>query len=242
MEMLKLLIADATEEFAQALEEQVSGTYIIKTAHEGKLALEMIRSFKPDVLVLDMLMPGLDGITILQRTAEMGINPVVLATTRLATEYVLESVGRLGVGYVMVKPCEIHATVARLADLVAHMDKPQITRADPRTVVSNLLLNLGMRTKLDGYGYAREAILLAMEQPGQMVTKELYPTVAKMFNSNKDKVERTIRSAVVSALKRGDMQVWRTYFPPGPDGIVSKPTNAEFISRIADRLRQNPED
>ena len=117
MGMLKLLIADATEEFRLALARQVTGIYLVRCCADGRQALEMIDSFKPDVLVLDMLMPGLDGITILQRTAEMGINPVVLATTRLATEYVLESVGRLGVGYVMVKPCDVKATAARLKDL-----------------------------------------------------------------------------------------------------------------------------
>lgn len=236
METLKLLIADGTEEFRLALTEQVRGIYQIRTCQEGHETLCMLHSFKPDVLVLDMMLPGLDGITLLQRAAEAGLRPMVLATTRLLNDYVIDSVSRLGVGYLMVKPCDVNATVARLQDLTERLKPPAVSRPDPRTAVSNMLLTLGIPTKLDGYGYLREAILVAMRRQGQMVTKEIYPAVGKTCNASATQVERSIRSAIKRAWERRDESVWRMYFQTGSDGMLERPTNAEFISQLADRM------
>ena len=234
--MLKLLIADGTEEFRLALADTLRGAYIVRTCQEGMETLHMIQSFKPDVLVLDLMMPGLDGITLLQETAEMGLRPVVLATTRFANDYVLERTAQLGVGFVMIKPCDIKATVARISDLTQRANPPAVTQPDPRTAASNLLLALGVPTKLRGYAYLREALLEAMRDPSQPVTKELYPTVAGICGGNGVQVERSIRSAINAAWSNRDEQFWRLYFQPGPDGTVPRPTNAAFISRLTDRL------
>lgn len=234
--MLKMLIADGTEEFRLALADTLRGAYVIRTSQEGMETLCMIQSFKPDVLVLDLMMPGLDGITLLQETAEMGLRPVVLATTRFANDYVLERTAQLGVGFVMIKPCDIKATVARISDLTQRVEPPAVTQPDPRTAASNLLLSLGVPTKLRGYACLREALLEAMRDPSQPVTKELYPAVAAICGGNAAQVERSIRSAINAAWCRRDEQLWRLYFKPGPDGVIPRPTNAAFISRLTDRL------
>lgn len=236
MEMLKLLIADGTEEFRLALADALRGSYLVRLCQEGQETLAALRAYKPDVMVLDLMLPGLDGISLLHQAAEAGIRPIVLATTRFANDYVLEAAEKLGVGYVMIKPCDVKATVARLSDLSQRISPPAVTQPDTRTAASNLLLTLGVPTKLRGYNYLREALLQDIRDPSQSVTKELYPAVGAVCGANKDQVERSIRSAISTAWNRRDDQVWRLYFQPGPDGSVPRPTNAAFISRLAERL------
>lgn len=237
--MRKLLIADANEEFRLALIEQLREAYVIKACWDGQQALQLLHSMKPDVLVIDLMLPELDGISLLQRAAEAGLEPMVLATTRMVSDYVIEAVMRLGVGYLMVKPCDIKATIARIEDL-SHKLKPQaVTRPDPEIAVTNMLLALGIPTKLRGFACLREAILEAVRQPGQLVTKELYPKVGKRCEGSSQQVERSIRSAIATAWETRDEQIWATYFPPGPSGNLERPTNAAMISRLASLLTVN---
>ena len=236
MEKMKMLIADSSEEFSDALADMVRGAYILRSCREGRETLAVLSSFKPDILVLDLMLPGLDGISILRQAAASGLQPMVLATSRYVSDYVVEAVTQLGVGYLMVKPCDVRATVARLGDLTQRLKQPLFSQPDPRTAVSNLLLTLGVPTKLRGYTYLREAILERMRDPNQSITKELYPTVAALCCATAIQVERSIRSAVAAAWTRRDEQIWRLYFQPEPDGILMRPTNAAFISRLADSV------
>lgn len=234
--MRKLLIADASEEFRLALADVLRGTYLVRLSQEGNQTLEMLRSQKPDILVLDLLLPGLDGISLLQRAAEDGLRPMVLATTGFANDYVLECSDRLGVGYVMVKPCDVHAVAARLADLHRHLKPPAVTRPEPRTLACNALLTLGVPTKLKGYNCLIEAVLETVRDPKQQVTKELYPKVAKLCDGNAVQVERSIRSAIGAAWERRDEEVWRMYFKTNQEGGLERPTNSEFIYALAVRI------
>lgn len=236
MEMLKLLIADAGEEFRLALAEQTRGIYRIRVCQEGRETLQTMLRFKPDLVVLDMMLPGLDGISILQSASDAGVHPMVLATTKFASDYLAGSAHRLGVGYMMVKPCDVRATVARLRDLTEHLNPSETARPDPRTGVSNILLALGISTKLRGFGYLREAILETMRCPGQMVTKELYPKVGKLCGATGIQVERSIRSAIGKAWDQRDEAVWRQYFQRTSDENGERPTNSVFISCIAERI------
>lgn len=236
MDARKLLIADGTEEFRLALAEALQGAYYVRCCQDGQEALALLRSFRPDILVLDLMLPGLDGISLLQAAVSSGICPMVLATTRFRNDYIYEASDRLGVGYLMVKPCDIRATVARIGDLSQRIRQPLVSQPDPRTHVSNLLLSLGIPTKLRGYAYLREAILLIVQKPDQSITKELYPTVASLCGDRGKNIERAIRSAIEKAWNQRDDRIWQMYFPPGPDGIISRPTNAAFISRLADSL------
>lgn len=236
LEMLKLLIADAGEEFRQTLADQVRGIYRLRICQEGKETLDMMLAFKPDLVVLDMMLPGLDGISILQEASRRGVRPMVLATTKFANDFVVESAARLGVGYMMVKPCDVKATVQRLQDLAKHLELPAVVRPEPRTAVSNILLALGISTKLRGYAYLREAILEMLNCSGQSVTKELYPTVGKICDATRSQVERSIRSAISKAWEKRDEALWRLYFLPTSGDRLERPTNAVFITSIADRL------
>lgn len=241
MDKLKLLIADSAEDFRSALADALRSAYHIRTAGEGTESFQLLRAFLPDILVLDLMMPGLDGITLLQKAAECGIRPVVLATTRYVSDYTLDAADRLGVSYVMVKPCDVSAAAARIADMSQRLKPPVFSSPEPRTLVSGILLRLGISTKLRGYGYLREAIPLMMREPGQSITKELYPAVAAQYGATAVQVERSIRSAIATAWSQRDPQVWQLYFPANDTGLIPRPTNAAFISRLADLLSPESE-
>lgn len=239
MEILKLLIADATEEFSNALRDTLQGAYYVRTCADGKQALELLRSFDPDLLVLDLMLPEMDGISILQQAADWGISPTVLATSRFINDYVLDAVGRLDVGYLMKKPCDVGATAARISDLSGRIRQPRVGKPDPKTNISNLLLALGIPTKLRGYAYLREAVLLMAANPGQSITKELYPSVAEQCAATAMHVERSCRTAIATAWEKKDRRLWDLYFPADGTGCSHRPTNAAFITRLADHLLQN---
>ena len=237
MEKMKMLIADSSEQFANALADTLRGAYILRLSRDGRETMELMGSFRPDILVIDLMLPGLDGISILRQAAAAGQRPMVLAMSRYISDYVAEAAAALGVGYLMTKPCDIRATAARIGDLSQRLRQPLFTQPDPRTEVTNLLLALGVPTKLRGFACLREAVLERMRDPAQSVTKELYPTVAAVCGGTAVQVERSIRSAIAAGWTRGDEQLWQMYFP----GIPDRPTNASFISRMADCIAVSPE-
>ena len=161
---------------------------------------------------------------------------MVLAITKFASDYLAESAHRLGVGYMMVKPCDVSAIVSRLREMTELYGSTEPVRQDPWVTVSSVLLTLGISTKLRGYSYLREAILETMRCPGQMVTKELYPKVAKTCGATNTQVERSIRSAISKAWEQRDEAVWWQFFRIDGEGKLERPTNAIFISCIAERI------
>ena len=234
--MLKLLIAEGTEAFRMALAENLKDHYVIRVCQEGHEALAMIKSFRPDLVVMDLMLSGLDGLTVLQRAATAGLEPLALATTGYFNDYVSDAISRLNVGFVMVKPCDVHAATAHLLDLTERMKETPLVHPDNRTIISNLLLELGFATNLRGYCYLREAILQEIRLPGQQVTKTLYPDVGKPYGASGVQVERSIRSAIEKAWNRRNESIWRQYFPEGPDGKIPKPSNGAFICRMANHV------
>ena len=212
MDAMKLLIADGNEEFRRALAAELQGAYHVRCCGDGKEALSLLRSFVPDVLVLDLMLPELDGISLLQSAASAGLCPMVLVTSRFYNDYILGALGELSVGYMMRKPCDIPATAARIGDLSRHIRAPLVTPPDPQTQVKD---------------------------PDQPITKVLYPAVGAVFGCKGTHVERSIRSAIDTAWKQRDDRVWQRYFRVGSDGVIPRPSNAAFISRLADALRLN---
>ena len=236
MDTLKLLIADDNEEFRQALSDALQDLYYIRTCRTGKEALALLRSFSPDVLVLNLMLPEMDGISLLENAVKSGIRPMVLATTSLDNDYVVESASRLGVQYLMRRPCDVPSTVVRIRDLSRRLELPLLSRPDPMSQVSNLLLSLGVPTRLNGYALVREAILIMARNPDYAITKELYPAVAEICGCASVHVERSIRSAISAAWEVRDETVWKLYFPPDGAGKIPRPTNGAFILRMASCL------
>lgn len=233
MGTLKLLIADSNEDFRLALAEALQQHCHVRCCRTGRDALDLLRSDGFDLFVLDLMLPELDGITLLENAAAEGICPTVLATTPLLSDYVLDAAQRLGIGYLMRKPCDVQAVAARVEDL-SHQERPALRRPDPHTYLSDLLLSFGIGASLDGYGYLQEGIPRIARDPGQSVTKELYPAIAAQCGKKGGNVERCIRSALDAAWKHRDNPAWQQYFPH----CKERPTNSEFISRLAEDLRQ----
>lgn len=233
----KLLISDASEEFRLALEDRLKHTYAIRMCQEGMETLEQLRLFRPDVMILDLTLPGVDGISLLHQAAAEGIRPVVLATTRFLNEYVQRSAERLEIGYLMMKPCDVNATVARLYDLTRLNPEPVNLHADLSTAVANQLLLLGVPAKMKGFSYLRAAILEKMRDPEQQITKELYPAVAKICGGNSNQVERAIRNAISAAWKARRHSVWSTYFQTDSKGEIRRPSNSSFICCLCARIK-----
>lgn len=236
MDARKLLIADGSEEFRTALANLMRSTYHVRICSEGSETLSMLHSFRPDILVLDLMLPGLDGISLLYSATADNICPMVLATTHFFTEYITESIDKLGISYVLTKPCDIRATADRINDLRQRIHTPMVTLPEPRAQTSNILTALSMPSKLDGFKYLREAVPILARNPNQAITKELYPAVAAIFNRNSKQIERSIRSAIEKAWLKRDDRIWKMYFPPDPDGNIPKPSNATFITCLANSI------
>ena len=233
MENLQILITDSSAEFLDALTERLRGDFSVATCQNGRQAWKMIQAEQPGILVLDLLLPGLDGLSLLQQLPTEN-RPKVLAMTNFLSNYVVEACQKLGVSYLMRKPCDLDATARRVRDMAEELRPPTVTLADPRTTVSNMLLRLGIPTKMRGYAFLREAVLVMAHDRTQSVTKELYPTVAQRCGGNPLQVERTIRAAIHSAWDNRDESVWQQVFHT--DGPIPRPTNSAIISLLAEQL------
>ncbi len=236
MDFPKLLIADESDEFRQALLDALGKSYIIRTCRSGSQALELLRSFRPDILITDLMLPGMDGLTILQLSQDAGIRPKRLVTAYQFSPYVLSVLERMQVDYTMRKPCSIQAIVCRVSDFAAELVTLPPSSYDPEDLVSNMLLHLGLGAHLDGFRYLLTAIPLYCHDTNQAITKELYVAVADAHNKDARQVERSIRSAIDGAWKRRTDRIWAEYFTPGPDGIVPRPSNGRFIGQLTQLL------
>lgn len=236
MEKRRLLIVDSSDDFQMALQNELQHDYLVKTCFDGKEALSLVDRFYPDILVLDLMIPLLDGISLLEALRAAGRLPTVMVITTLSTNYTMQSLSRLNIGYIMVKPIEIHAAVERIRDLDQQMRDSTVAVPDYRFQAGELLISLGFLSKHRGYHYVLDAIVSMAEKPGQSITKELYPAIAAKHNCEQANVERSIRTAIEFAWKQGDRALWLQYFPQKPGSTSSRPTNSHFISRMASVL------
>ncbi len=236
MNKLKLMVADCDEGFCSEIAQILQGQYIIKTCSDGIQALELLHALVPDILILDVMLPSLDGITLLQKAAQQGLRPSVIVMTSYYSEYISNAAGHFDVCYMMRKPCCADACAARIEDISKGLLLSSAPKSDSRTQITSVLLQLGLSAKLKGYAYLREGILLFSQDTSQMVTKELYPAIAAKFSSSRDQVERAIRSAIQNAWKDRDSDIWSRYFTQVEEGSSHCPTNGEFIARLADYL------
>ena len=237
METMTLLIADCSDDFRNALAQALQGQYRIQCCRTGREVLELLHREVPDLVVMDLMLPEIDGISLLQQLRDAGIRPLVLATTRLINDYVLDAATELEVAYMMMKPCDIRAMVGRIRDLLRQKPRPKVSAPDKRSHVSNILTTLGISSKLRGYHYLRTAILICADTPMQSVTKELYPAVAHQLQCTPAQVERSIRNAIQKSWENRSEEVWPRFFPENGSGTVERPSNAAFINRLADRIQ-----
>lgn len=227
---MKLLIADRLKTFCDAVSEQFSCGHTVKTCYDGRQLMDLCRSYEPDILVLDMEMPYIDGIGFLYALSTSGRKMDIVATTAcLHSDYVFQTLVRLGVQCILPRPCTVAAVVSRVYDMIAwHGENIRQVEAE----VNSLLLQFGFRMSLSGYECLYEALVLMLQDPRQQVTKVIYPEVAVKCGGNAKRVERAIRCVIRDAWKHRDDSLWRMYFSPDQNGVVNCPANSYFMSRM----------
>ncbi len=234
--MQKILIADGTEDFCVTLAEDFGCDVQVKVCCTGREVLELIPEFCPDGIVLDLTLSGSDGLEVLRAISDMGYKAPILTTTRFVSDYILAALEKYNVDYLMVKPCDTRSVVRRMKDMLDYAAPAEIISPEPRNIVSNMLMDLGFSTKRRGFQCLREAILIKNQNPWQSITKELYPAVGEIFEASGEQVEHVIRTAIATAWKNGDKATWERYFYQKANNEIRRPSNGEFISRMAEGL------
>lgn len=235
MDTRKLLVADASPSFCVALSETLGGAYDLRVCNDGLQALALLDSFRPDILVTDLALPGLDGISLLRSAAACANRPILLVTTRFCSAYIESVISELGVDYMMFKPCDMRALAERIHDL-SLCDMVCQPASCTRTAISNVLLALGVPAGRKGYPYLETIIELYRQDPGRSLTKDLYPAVGRANRTSGISVERAIRGVIQTAWEQRDETVWRRYFTPCRSGVMPRPTNRAFIATLAEVL------
>ena len=248
---IRVLLADASEEYRNSLIEELtkeSEIEIIASVGDGATAIEQTRKLRPDVVITDILLSGIDGLGLIETIVSGDDDrPAIIVLSGFAGEHVLSTVAALGAHYFMQKPCDYATLIQRVKQLgvgraPAQSVQKSFTAAQKEqsleTVVTDIIHEVGIPAHIKGYQYLREAIILTINDMDVInaVTKVLYPTVAKKFSTTPSRVERAIRHAIEVAWDRGDVETLQKFFGYTVSGIKGKPTNSEFIAMIADRL------
>jgi two-component system response regulator (stage 0 sporulation protein A) len=231
--MRRLMIADPAEETRQLLADAFSGECAVAVCSDGEEALRLLQAFCPDILVLDLMLPKVDGLGVLQKLRQLEFKTMVLAQIGVNSSFVQDQLHRLQVDYALTKPCSVDALKGRVRDFLEQLQDVPIQIQQEDRVVSQVLLQMGFAPKLGGYVYLVDAIPLYAQDPSQAITKELYVAVGQLYGKAGSLVERSIRNAIDQAWQKGNPAVWRQYFPCGPDGTVPRPSNGSFITRLA---------
>ena len=230
--MRKILIADASRELCEAVAKQLGMRYSVTYCNDGEKVFEIVNSIDPDVLVLDLMLPNKDGLTILGMLRSAGKNMPVLVLTPYIHDYIASALAGLRVSHVCRKPCSVETLVCSIRRLTDDTDSFLWVS---ETEVDNILMMLGFRMGPSRYENVREAILLKYSGETDGMTKSLYPAVAASNGGNALQVEKSIRDAIRCAFQPGDRSLWTLYFPFAKQNQC--PSNEVFITRIAYALQ-----
>lgn len=247
---IKVVVADDNREFCELLKEFVNSQddlVLSGLAYNGLEALELIEQHKPDVLVLDVIMPHLDGIGVLEKISSgvTAVRPKVIMLTAFGQESITQRAVELGADYYILKPFDFSVLGTRIRQLSkglvgggSEYIAPPKTK-DLNVAVTNIIHEMGVPAHIKGYHYLRDAILMVVDEIGLLgaVTKELYPMIAQKYNTTPSRVERAIRHAIELAWDRGNIEMMTKFFGYTINLDRGKPTNSEFIAMVADKLR-----
>ena len=242
---IRVLIADPNEDFQllmKSLLSQEGDMEAAGTSSDGSDALAKIEALHPDVVLLELVQPRLDGLGVLRKLAEKDSAPPVVVLTGFVNAHVVAECAELGAAYFLSKPCDTPELIQRLRQCAQTGKKPlsvtgtrssaaiapeaKADNASLESVVTDIIHEIGVPAHIKGYQYLREAIILTINDP----------EVAKKFSTTPSRVERAIRHAIEVAWDRGDVETLQKFFGYTVSGIKGKPTNSEFIAMIADCL------
>ena len=260
-EKITVLIADDNKDFCDIIGQYLSKQDDIELAgiaHDGADALNKIKELKPDVVVLDIIMPHMDGLVLEKLHEEtMNICPKVIILSAVGQDKITQRAIALGADYYIVKPFDLEVFVKRIRELAANeftfpnqlqspaslssaVISPEIKKErNLETEITNIIHEIGVPAHIKGYQYLREAITMVVKDIELLsgITKELYPGIAHKFNTTPSRVERAIRHAIEVAWSRGRVETINRLFGYTIHDEKGKPTNGEFIAMVADKLR-----
>lgn len=247
MNSTKILIADENTSSRAMLRDELKaqGFANIYEATNGEEALSFINSIMPEIVLIDVLLSKLDGIGVIrQARALLGENaPQFIAMTSLTNHNMLVEANNAGASMCMIKPINAESLAHHIENLIpttfAFATNEDYSENDIEAQVTKIIHQIGVPAHIKGYQYLRTAIILTVNDSDiiNSVTKILYPTVAKKYQTTTSRVERAIRHAIEVAWDRGDVEVLNSYFGYTIQNNRGKPTNSEFIAMIADNLR-----
>jgi two-component system response regulator (stage 0 sporulation protein A) len=256
MGKVRIAIADDNKELVNTMDayfEQHPDLEVIWTAHNGKVCLSMLQENKPDLLLLDIIMPHLDGIAVLDTIKKDPTlaNMHIIMLTAFGQEDVMAQAGELGASYFMLKPFEFDRLVSQIFQIsgTQKQSKPIVQKSVEvdaaisqrvlDTTITSIIKEIGVPAHIKGYAFLREAIQMVYTDVDLLgsVTKVLYPDIAEKYKTTPSRVERAIRHAIEVAWNRGNYDVISKTFGYTVHHLKSKPTNSEFIAMIADKIR-----
>ncbi len=260
---IKVLIADDNKDFCDVLKSHLGNKddiEVVATAYDGTEAYYKILETKPDIALIDSIMPRLDGLGLLDKLNQQQPEkrPVCIILSSLSQEKISQRAFELGADYYILKPFDMDSLINRIrqfkttaqpvSNITSFTQAKTTDFAKKETVsssynletkVTNILHEIGVPAHIRGYHYIREAIMMSVNDMDVLnyITKELYPSIAKKCNTTPSRVERAIRHAIEVAWNRGKIDAIDSLFGYTINNHKGKPTNSEFIALIADRLR-----
>lgn len=262
MQRIEVLLADDNREFTNLLSEYISeqnDMVVTGIAYNGEEVLRLLEETRdiPDVLILDIIMPHLDGLGVLERLREMNLSPMpkIIMLTAFGQENITQKAVQLGASYYILKPFDMEILANRIRQLVSNttvisnsssfssMSKSNVVPiAKGKNLdanITSIIHEIGVPAHIKGYQYLREAITMVYNNIEILgaITKTLYPAIAEKFKTTPSRVERAIRHAIEVAWTRGNIDSISHLFGYTINISKSKPTNSEFIAMVADKLR-----
>jgi len=260
MDKLKVAIADDNESMLRILGDVISNEAdlnLVGKATNGEETLNIIREKEPDVVLLDIIMPKLDGLSVMERVRnDKNIKnvPTFIVVSAVGQQGITEDAFNLGANYYIMKPFDNDVLINRLRCIKnisqnhfpnthmnsnAELSTCQVSDRSLESNVTNIIHEIGIPAHIKGYQYLREAILLSIKDNDiiNSITKVLYPTIAKKFQTTSSRVERAIRHAIEVAWNRGNTETLNDLFGYTVSNGKGKPTNSEFIALISDKIR-----
>lgn len=257
MAVLNVAIADDNERMVEILDNIVrrdSELRIVGKANNGEEVYRMIKEKEPDVVLLDLIMPKLDGLSVMERINQdqtIKKHPKFIVISAIGQEGITEDAFNLGAHYYIMKPFDNDMVLNRMKAIKNYMNTDNQKGIRTCSVnekgrmenlendVTDMIHEVGVPAHIKGYQYLRDAIIMVIEEPEMLnsITKILYPTIAKRNQTTPSRVERAIRHAIEVAWSRGNMEIINSLFSYTVSTGKGKPTNSEFIALIADKIR-----
>lgn len=258
MEKLSVAVVDDNEKIRALLGEIVSNDkdlQLVATASDGEEACKMIKEKQPDVVLLDIIMPRLDGLGVLDRIhndKQIQKSPSFIMVSAVGRDDITEKAFSKGASFYIMKPFDNDVVISYIKSLhfsesntsrnkiINPYEKTQIfPEKTLEEIITEIIHDMGVPAHIKGYQYLRESILMSVEDIDMLnsVTKILYPEVAKKFHTTPSRVERAIRHAIEVAWSRGKVETIEEMFGYTVNQGKGKPTNSEFIALITDKIR-----